>query len=139
MGATGINGLQVAGEKSRARRCWFIPDGTELARRQQAKADEEAAWLAEMDAAPLTWGLCYFIGCDEGMVKIGWSKDVNRRLAELKGPSLYKLNVLAAARGGREREAYYHQKFDAHALGNEWFTRCPEIEAEIARLNGGAA
>src|ERR1051326_1649285 len=66
----------------RKRRCWFIPDAEELARRENVKAAEESAWLAAINAAPLTWGLRYFIGCDEGMVKIGWSKDVNRRFNE---------------------------------------------------------
>ena len=134
MGASGINHLEAKGEKPKRRRCWFLPSAEVLAERQREHDLREAAAIAEMDNAPLSWGLCYFIGCDEGMVKIGWSKDVNRRFNELRGPSIYKLEILATARGGRERERHYHRLFEADALGGEWFTLSPAILAEIARL-----
>jgi hypothetical protein len=87
-----------------------------------------------MDAEPERLGLCYFIGNVE-VVKIGFSADVYRRLPEIMTrAALFDLDVLATARGHRYREAYYHQQFDAHRLGGEWFARVPEIEAEIARL-----
>jgi hypothetical protein len=37
--------------------------------------------------------------------------------------------------GGLHVELEYHQRFRAHHLRGEWFERCPEIEAEIERLN----
>lgn len=90
--------------------------------------------LAEMDAAPLNGDLCYFFGAREGVVKIGHSTSVVRRFKQVKGSSLYKLAVLAIAPGGRTREGHYHRRFEAHAIGGEWFQRCPEIEAEITSL-----
>ncbi len=83
---------------------------------------------------------CYFIGFTDddgdGLVKIGFSNCVGRRLGQLRATSgPYRLNLLARCGGGRDAESHYHRKFEAHAVGGEWFTRCPEIEAEIGRLN----
>jgi hypothetical protein len=33
------------------------------------------------------------------------------------------------------REKMYHRRFAHRRLHGEWFERCPEIEAEIERLN----
>jgi hypothetical protein len=102
---------------------------------ERGRAERERQSIANMDAEPLSEGLCYFIGCDEGLVKIGWSKNVAQRRKALQAASMYKLRILATARGGRTREMYYHRKFWDHAVGGEWFRRCPEIETEIAKLN----
>ncbi len=107
---------------------------------ERDKAEREAAraalaW-AEMDAMPASVGFCYFFGGDEGPIKIGFSRDVAGRINTLKsntGP--IRTRLLAKINGGREREAHYHHRFREYRLGHEWFTRCPEIEAEIARLN----
>jgi hypothetical protein len=81
---------------------------------------------------------CYFIGGDEGPIKIGYSIDVNARLRTIQLCSPVRPRVLAIARGGIFRESAYHALFDEHRLHGEWFERAPEIEAEIVRLNGGA-
>lgn len=107
--------------------------------RQLRYAEEAKARMhdtSELDAYPLSEGLCYFIGWDGGLVKIGYSRNVSRRRGELAGTSaMYKLRIMATARGGRDREMHYHRLFRSASVGNEWFNLTPEIEAEIARLN----
>lgn len=94
-----------------------------------------AEWLhAEADRSPSA-GLCYFIGGSDGAVKIGHSVDVPGRLRAIAACSPIPLSVLAIRAGGERRETAYHEQFAAHRLHGEWFTRCPEIEAEIAHLN----
>jgi hypothetical protein len=80
-------------------------------------------------------GVCYFIGGDVGAVKIGFTIDIKSRLRTIQANSPIPLRVLATRSGGETRERAYHCQFDEHRLHYEWFTRSPEIEAEISRLN----
>jgi hypothetical protein len=82
-----------------------------------------------------TLSKCYFIGADTGPVKIGHSINPKLRLRTIQNYSPVKLRIFALASGGQEREAAYHFQFQEHRLHGEWFERCPEIEAEIERLN----
>lgn len=107
--------------------------------KRMAAAIREAAWVAEMDAmSKRDEGLCYFAGNDE-MVKIGFSRDVHVRMQSMRREAdLDWIQLFATARGGKYREAYYHQKFAAHRLHGEWFARHPDILAELERLGAGA-
>jgi hypothetical protein len=87
-----------------------------------------------VEAQPTRPSLVYFIGSELGQVKIGMARVPERRLRELQTSHPAKLTILATCEGGHEREQGYHRKFAAHRLHGEWFERCPEIEAEIARL-----
>jgi hypothetical protein len=78
---------------------------------------------------------CYFVGGDDGPVKIGQAQDVQKRLRDLQMGSPVVLKILAVTSGGQSRETAYHFTFAGHRLHGEWFDRCPEIEAEIERLN----
>lgn len=78
-------------------------------------------------------GLTYFIGGDIGAIKIGRSINLALRLKDIQACSPIPIRVLATRPGGK-RERLYHALFAAHRLHGEWFARCPEIEAEIARL-----
>ena len=103
---------------------------------ERQRAERERRHLEEMDNAPECEGWCYFFGGDAEIVKIGFSCNINQRINRLKsncGP--YRMGLLAKARGGRSRERYYHRLFAQFSEGEEWFTRVPEIDAEIARLN----
>lgn len=117
------------------RRGWRFDDEKYEADKAARIAAQERKWLVEMDAISERAGVCYFIGCTEGLVKIGFSKNVHKRLASLRSSSPFRLTLLATINGGRTRERYYHQRFASHSIGDEWFARAPEIEAEIARLN----
>ncbi len=94
-----------------------------------------ASWVAEMDAMPVRDGLCYFLAGTVGPIKIGHSKDLHRRMAEIALIVGYPVTLLATANGSYFREAHYHKRFAAHRLHGEWFDRHPDILAEIARLS----
>jgi hypothetical protein len=101
---------------------------------QARKAREEAEHIAWMDSTGSRNGVCYFLACEEGLVKIGYSRDLWQRVSQIRPTCMYKLTVLAVAPGGRSRESHYHHKFREHREFGEWFTRAPEIEEEMARL-----
>jgi hypothetical protein len=78
---------------------------------------------------------CYFIGGETGPVKIGYTRNLQRRLRDMQLHSPLPLSALASTGGGCFAEAEYHERFAAHRLHGEWFERHPDILAEIARLN----
>jgi hypothetical protein len=78
----------------------------------------------------------YFIGTRD-CVKIGISRDISYRLRHMQTGNAHRLELLAVAEGGRVLERHYHKLFATYRLHGEWFTRSPEIEAEIARIGGG--
>ena len=68
-------------------------------------------------------------------VKIGYSKDPEKRLAHLQTATPNQLVLLGAIQGGLEHEAAYHQQFAKHRLQGEWFRGpvLPEALAIIAQ------
>ncbi|WP_066781902.1 GIY-YIG nuclease family protein [Sphingomonas sp. CCH5-D11] len=79
--------------------------------------------------------ICYFIGGDDGPVKIGFSAKPESRLRDLQVGSPYPLKVLATIGSGARMEALYHREFASSRLHGEWFERTPALLAEITRLN----
>jgi len=77
----------------------------------------------------------YFAGPEGGPIKIGFAARVNTRLRDLRLANAYPLRLWASVQAAPSLEREYHRQFAAHRLHGEWFTRCPEIEAEIERLN----
>ena len=78
--------------------------------------------------------VAYFAAADDGPIKIGASCNVKRRLRELRTKTKMDLRILAVADHGIFAEMRYHSRFAEHRLEGEWFTRHPDILAEIARL-----
>lgn len=92
-----------------------------------------------MKAEPLSEeGYAYFAGPAGGPIKIGFSMDPYQRLYRLQTDHPERLYLWAEAPGGRRAEDRYQARFAKHWIGGEWFARCPEIEAEIARLKAEA-
>lgn len=79
----------------------------------------------------------YFIGGDEGPIKIGYSTWVARRLEEFQAVSPVPMRVLARMPGKRAAEAEFHRRFDAGRLHGEWFERTPELLALIDQIAHG--
>jgi hypothetical protein len=77
----------------------------------------------------------YFIASESGPIKIGKARSPKKRLKSLQTGHHEKLQILAWCWGGEEVEKAYHKRFDDRRLNGEWFERCPEILAEIDRLN----
>ena len=76
----------------------------------------------------------YFIAGETGPVKIGVAVDPQKRLSGLQTSHPIPLAILAVTPGSVQVEREYHQRFAAHRVRGEWFTRAPEIVAEIERL-----
>lgn len=62
-----------------------------------------------------------------GAVKIGWTTDLNARLAQLQTGAEVPLRYLGYCRGSRALEAALHEAFAAFRLGGEWFEPVPEL------------
>lgn len=91
---------------------------------------------AKPDKRPAKKPVVYFVWAETGAIKIGTTGNIDLRMKSLRGQSPVPLALLATVRGNRVVERAYHARF-AHARAHgEWFERCPEIEAEIARLGG---
>lgn len=98
--------------------------------------EEEAIRLHAMaDADNFRPEMCYFIGGDDGAIKIGKSVAPDKRLRQIQINCPVPIRILALAHGGGARERAYHAQFGASWSHGEWFARTPAILAEIARLN----
>jgi hypothetical protein len=104
----------------------------EFERNGEVQKHVERLWLPSGPAAPQD---VYFIGSENGPIKIGISANPRARLGNLQTGHHDRLDLLATCEGGMDREKKYHQQFAAHRINGEWFERTPEIEAEINRLN----
>ncbi|MDO8288193.1 MAG: GIY-YIG nuclease family protein [Parvibaculum sp.] len=97
---------------------------------------QKKRWLAKAELAAV--GLSdqfvtgdpyiYFIGGDDGRVKIGYTIDLRARLSSLQTGSSRKLMVLLTFPGEREREIELHRQFDSDRLHGEWFAVSPAIK-----------
>lgn len=73
-------------------------------------------------------GLVYFIQAGtEGAIKVGWTQNVDRRIAELQTANAQKLVLLATLPGTMETEASLHARFSHLRLEAEWFRNSHEI------------
>ena len=77
----------------------------------------------------------YFIGGEEGPIKIGMSRDPEARCREMNIGAPTDYSVLATVVGGVELERAYHSRFGFARMRGEWFERTAEIQGEIDRLN----
>lgn len=77
----------------------------------------------------------YFIGGEEGAIKIGVSIGPLERLATMQMGSPIPLRILALTTGGYAVEREYHARFEDFRSHGEWFHRDAKLLAEIARIN----
>lgn len=75
-------------------------------------------------------GFVYFIRGGD-LVKIGWSRDVAKRMRQLQGASSTRLQVLGCLEGTRETEADLHQRFKRFRRHGEWFEADAKMLAAI--------
>jgi hypothetical protein len=68
-------------------------------------------------------------------IKIGWSRNVGARIAQLQTGNPAPVQLLAAIPGARARERKLHTLFAEHRVSGEWFRDDPELVAYIARIN----
>lgn len=77
-------------------------------------------------------GWVYFIRCEAGPIKIGWSSDMRKRLEMLQNMSPFTLELLGQVRAPKIAERRIHRHFDEIRLHGEWFKDDGEV-AEFAR------
>lgn len=78
-------------------------------------------------------GRVYFIEGGQ-FIKIGFSGALRKRLKTLQKSSPVPLKVLCSIKGGRLREAAFHETFAHLRAHGEWFRAAPEIYEYIAIL-----
>jgi hypothetical protein len=84
-------------------------------------------------------GFIYFVQQyrkPSGPVKIGWSIDPRRRLADLQGGSPVRLRLLGFAPGTRVDERRLHSELVGLWSHGEWFRPSPELWAVVLRELG---
>ncbi len=70
----------------------------------------------------------YFIQAgDHGPIKIGYSSDPFRRLANLQSGHYEPLTLLGFCSGGAETEARLHADLAPYCMNGEWFLPSPEV------------
>lgn len=81
-------------------------------------------------------GFVYFVGGQDGPVKIGFAVDPSSRLTALQCGNPVPLSILATIEAPARLERTYHKQFAKHRLHGEWFTRSTELLAEIESVKG---
>ena len=82
-------------------------------------------------------GYVYFVRCQH-YVKVGYAKDVERRIAELQIGNPYKLEVVATVQGTPSLERAFHKALRRKYVRGEWFELDSEVQHLIAQILVGA-
>jgi hypothetical protein len=80
----------------------------------------------------------YFIraGDEGGPVKIGRTRDVQRRLAALQTASAETLHLIGFVHGDATTELALHEEFRDEMLRGEWIAASPRLTAKLEKLDG---
>lgn len=106
-----------------------IQEETVDAARHEAAIAVPPVKLNERTALLVDVGYVYFIRSGQS-VKIGFSRDVKKRLQQLKTGAAHKVSILAAVPGTMDTEAYFHRMFAEYRMSGEWF----RYEGELKRF-----
>ncbi len=85
------------------------------------------------DLPELQRGFVYFVEC-QGRVKIGFARDVGRRIAALQKACPFELKLMATFPGSIPDEWTLHERFAASRIHGEWFNLSSAIKDFIASL-----
>lgn len=88
--------------------------------------------LRHLASLPIEAGLgIYFVAAADGNIKIGKSRDVPRRLAEMQVGQAGALRLLAVMPGSSAHERALHAAFAGHKIRGEWFAPTAALLAFI--------
>ena len=77
----------------------------------------------------------YFVRClDRGVVKIGYTRHLKKRLGHIQHYSIDPIRFEAAMPGTRETERALHERFAESRTVGEWFFTSDELEAVIRQV-----
>ena len=79
-------------------------------------------------------GYVYAIENSDGLVKIGWSSDPNRRLAKINSDTSSPCRMVGAIEGTREQESALHQLLSASSKHGEWFNKTADVRLFLGML-----
>lgn len=105
---------------------WLIR--TKAGRLRLTGPKKDRRWLLD---AKRKWWTYAIEAVDQGLVKIGHTIDVERRLDELQCASPFQLRLLRAKRG--DHEARLHRELHAHRTSGEWFAMSEHVVAVLRR------
>jgi len=69
----------------------------------------------------------YMVQASDSLVKIGWARDVKKRVSALQIAAAHPLTVLRTIEGERHFEGILHDHFHAERVRGEWFNFRPEM------------
>lgn len=76
--------------------------------------------------------MIYFVRCPRfGLVKIGYAKNVPKRIREVAREWRGELALLRVAPGGRPEESSFHRRFAHLRQHGEWFTYDPDMMVAV--------
>ncbi len=80
----------------------------------------------------------YFIkNLDNELIKIGYSKNYERRVKDIKSWGNKNLKVLCVIEGDKNLEKKIQQHFMNYQIEREWFKGSPEVKKFISKLKNG--
>jgi hypothetical protein len=92
---------------------------------------QESKRIKELDEQRRRASVVYVMWrMSDGLVKIGYSTDVGKRLQALRTQH-GSLDVLFTFPGGREVERQHHERFAVHRVKGEWFRPEGELQKWI--------
>jgi T5orf172 domain len=72
--------------------------------------------------------MVYFARMPSGLIKIGFTRNIARRLSELVGEYGTPIDIVGVLEGGRDEEQVIHERFShVRTTGCEMFRECPEM------------
>lgn len=71
--------------------------------------------------------MIYFVKNSEGLIKIGYTKDIQKRLSTLMHDHGQDLQLLKCICGTRYSEKSLHKRFSSLSVGKEWFRSNTEL------------
>ena len=78
-------------------------------------------------------GYVYWIQCDGGPIKIGFSVNPEKRLRELQAANPYPLRILGTVRALKDDERDLHLRFAQHRVRGEWFAPTKAVLDGVGR------
>lgn len=92
----------------------------------------ERTFQPRMSKAPTRDAFIYFL-CVGHAVKIGYTTDPARRIADIRTYLPDEIAGLAVVRGGRAEEQRLHRALRPHRIRGEWFKNCPDVQAVVCQ------
>ena len=77
-------------------------------------------------------GVYFLLGLDTGRIKIGYSKNVRKRVRSLQLSE--NAHTLCVFEGSQQDEKAFHKQFEQHRVVGEWFESNPELLEFISEI-----